>query len=63
MAYSQYAASLEYSNGDLCINNAPRQASVSVLCATSSRILNVTEVELCNYVIFVSSPFACPARA
>lgn len=50
---------LLFDHGAKCWSGPIRQAKVSVFCGSKVEILKVTEPEICQYVIDVTSPIAC----
>ncbi|GMM32707.1 Gtb1 protein [Saccharomycopsis crataegensis] len=50
---------MAFKNGAKCWSGPIRQAKVTVYCGESVEILKVTEPEVCQYYIDVTSPIAC----
>ena len=49
-----------YTDGDPCVNGIIRSADVHFKCHSGeSTIEDVTEVDVCNYIVEVSTPLAC----
>lgn len=55
------SATFEYRDGDVCMGYRVRSTTVHVLCAPKARFVNATEPQHCQYLMFVESPFVCPA--
>ena len=48
-----------YVDGQSCANGNIRSADVLYSCGRESHIESVTEIDVCNYVLKVSTPIAC----
>ncbi len=60
-ATQPYQAVLEYGAGSVCaVTGRPRTAQVTVCCGEVTGLVNVTELQTCEYLLLLVTPLACP---